>query len=123
MAGGSLRLKKPARLPAAWRCKNVPFEAHFTPALEVGWRLAADAWGRGYATEGGRALLDYAFAQLGKSEVVSMTAAINVRSRRVMERLGMTYDPADDFPHPRLEEGHRLYPHVLYRMKAPSARD
>lgn len=97
--------------------QDVPFEAHFTPALEVGWRLCVDAWGFGYATEGGRALLDYAFGDLNRSEVVSMTAAINIRSRRVMERLGMSYDPRDDFEHPRLEQGHRLRPHVLYRLR------
>lgn len=95
----------------------VPFEAAFTPALEVGWRLPVSAWGKGFATEGGAAALRFARERLGYDEVVAMTAAINVRSRRVMERLGMTYDPADDFAHPRLEEGHRLRPHVLYRSR------
>lgn len=111
-------IKDGRRFAGCVALQDVPFEAHFTPALEVGWRLCADAWGCGYATEGGRALLDHAFRELKRSEVVSMTAAINVRSRRVMERLGMSHDPRDDFEHPRLEQGHRLRPHVLYRIAA-----
>lgn len=95
------------------------FQAHFTPAVEVGWRLARAHWGRGYATEAARASLADGFARLGLPEVVSFTAAVNVRSRRVMERLGMTRDPAHDFDHPRLPPGHRLRPHVLYRITRP----
>jgi RimJ/RimL family protein N-acetyltransferase len=96
---------------------NVPhFQAHFTPCVEVGWRLAYEHWGHGYATEGGRASLDFAFRTLGLDEVVAMTVPANVRSRRVMERLGMTYSPDDDFGHPGLPEGHPLRPHVLYRI-------
>lgn len=98
--------------------QKVTFEAHFTPAHEIGWRLAHDTWGHGYATEGARAVLNYAFEQMGCDEVVSMTAEINLRSRRVMERLGMTRDAADDFEHPRLQEGDRLRRHVLYRLLA-----
>lgn len=95
---------------------NVPgFEAHFTPAVEVGWRLARAAWGNGYATEAGRAALRFGFEQVGLSEIVSFTTAENHRSRAVMERLGMTHDPADDFDHPSLPEDHPLRPHVLYR--------
>jgi RimJ/RimL family protein N-acetyltransferase len=104
--------------------QDVPFEAHFTPAKEVGWRLPVAAWGHGYATEGGRALLAYALGPLGWPEVVAMTAEINVRSQRVMQRLGMTHDPGDDFEHPHkdLPAGHRLKRHVLYRMRqAPPA--
>jgi RimJ/RimL family protein N-acetyltransferase len=97
----------------------VPFEHHFTPALEVGWRLGFDHWGHGYATEGARAALAFAHGELGLDEVVAMTAVINVRSRRVMEKLGMTYDPRDDFEVPRIPEGHRLRPHVLYRHRRP----
>jgi RimJ/RimL family protein N-acetyltransferase len=96
--------------------QDVPFESHFTPALEVGWRLVHDRWGHGYATEGAHAALDYAFGTLGHHEVVAMTAAVNLRSQRVMQRLGMTHDPADDFDHPRLPEGDRLRRHVLYRI-------
>jgi ribosomal-protein-alanine N-acetyltransferase len=99
--------------------QDVPFEAHFTPALEVGWWLAHDYWGRGYVTEAARLALDFAFAGLGRSEVVALTAALNVRSQRVMQRLGMTNDRRDDFEHPWVETG-PLRPHVLYRLKAPS---
>lgn len=97
--------------------QGVPFEASFTPALEVGWRLAHEHWGLGYATEGARAALDFAFAELQRDEIVAMTAAVNVRSRKVMERLGMTHDEADDFNHPRVTADHRLSRHVLYRAR------
>jgi ribosomal-protein-alanine N-acetyltransferase len=93
------------------------FAAHFTPCVEVGWRLARDAWGQGYATEGARAALAHGFDELGLEEIVSMTVPANLRSRRVMERLGMTRDPADDFDHPALPEGHPLRRHVLYRLR------
>jgi RimJ/RimL family protein N-acetyltransferase len=92
------------------------FDAHFTPCVEVGWRLAHDAWGHGYATEGARLALEHGFGALGLGEIVSFTTAGNLRSRRVMERLGMTRDPNDDFDHPRLP-GHPLQPHVLYRLR------
>ncbi len=96
---------------------NVPeFEAHFTPAVEVGWRLARSAWGNGYATEAGRVALRFGFDQAGLSEIVSFTTVGNRRSRAVMERLGMTHDLADDFDHPSLAAGHPLRPHVLYRQ-------
>jgi RimJ/RimL family protein N-acetyltransferase len=96
---------------------SVPrFEAPFTPCVEIGWRLAAEYWGLGYATEGARVVLDFAFDPLGLDEVVSFTASGNLRSRRVMEKIGMAHDPADDFDHPMLPEGHRLRRHVLYRM-------
>lgn len=97
--------------------QDVPFDAPFTPAREVGWRFAPEHWGKGYATEGARAALEFAFAHLGWSEVVAFTAASNVRSQRVMVRLNMTHDPADDFEHPRIEEGDPLRRHVLYRIK------
>lgn len=97
---------------------NVPsFEAHFTPCVEIGWRLAADHWGQGLATEGANAVVRYSFEKLGLGELVSFTVPANVASRRVMEKLGMTYDPADDFDHPRLPEGHPLRRHVLYRLR------
>src|SRR5437762_242757 len=79
--------------------------APFRPAVEVGWRLAREAWGFGYATEAGRAAMRYGFEAVGLDEIVSFTAVGNARSRRVMERLGMTRDPADDFDHPRIEPG------------------
>ncbi len=91
------------------------FGAHFTPAVEVGWRLARSAWGNGYATEAGRAALAFGFEEAGLSEIVSLTSVGNLRSRAVMERLGMTRDPADDFDHPLLSERDPLRRHVLYR--------
>lgn len=92
------------------------FEAHFTPAIEIGWRLARAAWGQGFATEAAHAVLHRAFGPLGLDALVSFTSVGNLRSRSVMERLGMTRDPADDFIHPSLPAGHSLAPHVLYRI-------
>jgi len=94
--------------------------AHVVPAVEVGWRLARENWGRGYATEAARAAVAYGFDEVGLDEIVSFTAVVNLRSRRVMERLGMTHDPGDDFEHPLLPEGHLLRPHVLYRLRRPA---
>jgi len=96
------------------------FEAFFTPCVEIGWRLAAEHWGHGYATEAARAALAFGFERAGLAEIVSFTVPDNVRSRRVMERIGMTRDPAEDFDHPALPEGHRLRRHVLYRARPPS---
>jgi RimJ/RimL family protein N-acetyltransferase len=93
------------------------FEAHFTPAVEVGWRLAREHWGSGYATEAARAAVAYGFDDLGLDEIVSFTTVANDRSRRVMERLGMTHDPADDFEHPLLAKDDPIRPHVLYRLR------
>ena len=95
------------------------FAAHFTPCVEIGWRMARAHWGRGYATEAARAALADGFARLGLAEVVSFTAAGNLPSRRVMERIGMSRDPAGDFDHPGVPEGHPLRPHVLYRISRP----
>ncbi len=98
---------------------NVPaFDAHFTPAVEVGWRLARSAWGHGYASEAARASLDFAFLRAGLEEVVAMTTPSNLRSQAVMKRLGMTRDPAEDFDHPAIEPGHPLRRHILYRISA-----
>ena len=91
------------------------FEAHFTPAVEVGWRFARPAWGHGFATEAARAALAFGFDTLGLDEIVAMTTVGNQRSRAVMRRLGMAHDPADDFDHPNLP-GHPLERHVLYRL-------
>lgn len=93
------------------------FDAHFTPCVEVGWRLAASAWGHGYAPEGARESLRFAFGVLGLDEVVSMTAVGNAKSRRVMEKIGMSHDPTDDFDHPNIADGHPLQRHVLYRIQ------
>ena len=92
------------------------FDAPFMPAVEVGWRLARDAWGQGYATEAAHAAIAFGFDTVGLDEIVSFTATANIRSRRVMERLELTHDPADDFDHPRLPPGHALRRHVLYRL-------
>jgi RimJ/RimL family protein N-acetyltransferase len=99
----------------------VSFEAHFTPATEIGWRLARRAWGHGYASEAARAAAAFAFAELELDELVSFTTTANVRSRAVMERIGMTRDPAEDFEHPRVPEGSAMRLHVLYRLPEPRA--
>ena len=97
---------------------SVPrFEAHFTPCVEIGWRIAREHWGRGYAPEAARAALAHAFGPLGLDEIVSFTTADNRNSRRVMEKLGMAHNPADDFDHPNLAPGHPLRRHVLYRIR------
>ena len=96
------------------------FAAHFTPAVEVGWRLASEYWGHGYATEAARLALGHGFRTLALPEIVSFTSAANRRSRAVMERLGMRRDPNDDFDRPALPEGHPLRRHVLYRLDSTS---
>jgi len=100
---------------------HVPFEAAFTPAVEIGWRLARPFWNRGLAAEGAKAVLNYAFKILNLPEVVSFTVPGNIRSRRVMEKIGMQHDRAGDFDHPRLPAGHPLRRHVLYRIVRNSA--
>ena len=97
------------------------FRAAFMPCVEIGWRLASSYWGRGLATEGAKAVLCQAFAFLKMRELVSFTVPANVRSRRVMEKLGMSHNPTEDFDHPRLPEGHPLRRHVLYRLAARDA--
>jgi RimJ/RimL family protein N-acetyltransferase len=100
---------------------SVPtFQAAFTPCVEVGWRLATEYWGQGLATEGAREIVRYAFEELSLPELVSFTVPANARSLRVMKKIGMTYDPKDDFDHPRMPTGHALRRHVLYRL-CPSA--
>jgi len=99
---------------------SIPFfEAPFMPCTEIGWRLSRDSWGHGYATEAARASLEFGFTEVGLDEIVSFTAVPNVRSQAVMQRLGMTRDPADDFDHPMVAEGSPLRRHVLYRLSAP----
>jgi RimJ/RimL family protein N-acetyltransferase len=92
------------------------FESHFTPCVEIGWRLAREHWGRGYAPEAARAALRFGFEQRGLDQIVSFTVPANLKSRRVMEKLAMHRDPAEDFDHPSLAEGHPLRRHVLYRL-------
>lgn len=94
------------------------FQASFTPCVEIGWRLAFEHWGNGYATEGARAVLQFAFTELNLKEVVSFTVPANLRSRRVMERIGMKF--IEEFEHPSLPEGHPLRRHVLYTITKAS---
>ena len=101
------------------------FETPFTPCVEIGWRIAAEHWGRGYATEAAREAMRFGFEELGLDgarldEIVSFTILANTRSRRVMEKLGMERDLAGDFEHPRLPLGHPLRPHILYRASRQS---
>jgi RimJ/RimL family protein N-acetyltransferase len=100
------------------------FQATFTPCVEIGWRLSAEHWCKGLATEGAGEVVRYAFRALGLKELVSFTVPTNLRSRRVMEKLGMTHDPTDDFDHPNLPKGHALRRHVLCRLEnTPQSSD
>ena len=92
------------------------FEAHFTPAVEIGWRMSSTHWGLGYATEAAKACVEFAFTDIGLDELVSFTVPQNTASRLVMERIGMTHDPSDDFNHPRFPNDQRMERHVLYRL-------
>lgn len=94
----------------------VSFRAHFTPAVEIGWRLDLPYWGKGYATEGALAALKFGFERLHLSEIVSFTAKQNNKSIAVMKRIGMHHNPSDDFDHPKLKKGDILCRHVLYRL-------
>jgi RimJ/RimL family protein N-acetyltransferase len=94
----------------------------FMPSPEIGWRLDTPFWGRGYATEAARAALRDAFDRAGVPEVISFTTPFNVKSIAVMERLGMTHDPADDFEHPNVPDGHPMKHHVLYRISSNTGR-
>jgi RimJ/RimL family protein N-acetyltransferase len=96
---------------------QLTFDAPFTPAVEIGWRLARHAWGAGYASEAAQAVVDRAFGTLGIDELVSITVPANARSRAVMDRIGMVRDVFADFDHPRVPAGHPLSAHVLYRMR------
>jgi ribosomal-protein-alanine N-acetyltransferase len=100
----------------------VTFAAPFAPANQLAWRLVRPAWGNGYATEAARAVIAHAFGVLGFSELVAFTTEWNTRSRRVMEKAGMSRDPDGDFLHPDLAPGHKLAPHVLYRIRKSNAR-
>ncbi len=98
------------------------FEAPFTPCVEVGWRLAKEHWGQGYAPEGARAALQLGFDHIGLDEVLSFTTVANAKSRRVMEKIGMTHDPMDDFDHPNVPVDSPVHRHVLYRISASDWR-
>ena len=92
------------------------FKAHFTPATEIGWRLSSKNWGYGFATEGAKAVLKYAFVNLKIPEVVSFTSSSNLRSIRVMEKIGLHHNINDDFDHPKLDDRSSLKRHVLYKL-------
>ncbi len=94
-----------------------PYGAPFSPAIEVAWRLDSNAWGKGYATEGAFASLDYGFNTIGLNEIVSFTVPANKRSIRVMERIGLIRDLQGDFAHPKLPSDHPLSHHILYRLR------
>ncbi len=96
--------------------QHVAFTAPFTPAIEIGWRLARQHWNHGYATEAARAALAHAFGPLDIAEIVSFTVPGNLASRRVMDRIGMHHHPSGDFDHPGVAEGPPLRRHVLYRI-------
>lgn len=102
---------------------QVGFEAPFTPAVEIGWRLARPFWGQGYALEAAQRALAFAFDELRLEQLVSFTTPLNRRSWGLMARLGMARDPAGDFDHPRLPEGHPLRPHRLYRLSRQAWRE
>ena len=99
---------------------RISYEAHFSPAIEVGWRIARPFWGQGYAPEAAAASVRFGFEALGLSEVVANTVPQNTSSRRVMEKLGMSHNAADDFDHPGIPEGHPLRHQVLYRLTRDS---
>lgn len=119
---GLFAVELPGEIPfAGFVGLSVPrFEAHFTPCVEIGWRLARATWGRGIATEAAREVMRFAFLEAGLEELVSFTVPSNLRSRAVMERIGMTRDSADDFEHPGLAPGDPLRAHVLYRRSRAS---
>jgi RimJ/RimL family protein N-acetyltransferase len=94
-------------------------KAAFTPCIEIGWRLSADHWGQGLATEGAQSMVRHAFEVKRIEDLVSFTTSCNLRSRRVMEKLGMGWNPKEDFDHPNLPAGHPLRRHVLYRLRRP----
>lgn len=101
---------------------SVPsFEAPFMPCVEIGWRLARPFWGRSIGFEAARQAVEQAFGRIGLDELVSFTATVNLRSRRLMERLGFAHDPAGDFLHPKIPADHELCRHVLYRKRRPVA--
>jgi len=97
--------------------RDQDFPAPFTPCIEIGWRLSFDHWGNGYAFEAASRITEYALQEIKLKEIVSFTSSTNTRSRKLMEKLGMTYNPQDDFDHSKLPNGHPLQPHVLYRFK------
>lgn len=116
---GMWALELPGSLPFAGTVglHVTTIDAPFVPTVELGWRLAPEAWGRGLATEAAQAAVRFAFEHLGLDEVTAYTAADNLPSQAVMHRLGMQRSPADDFEHPLVEAGHPLRQHRLFRLR------
>jgi ribosomal-protein-alanine N-acetyltransferase len=112
----AVELRETGQLVGAVGLSRVTYEAHFTPAVGAGWRLARRYWGYGYASEAAEAAMTFGFADLRLDEIVAVTVPANIRSQQVMRRLGMTYSSADDFDHPRLPHPDPLRRHVLFRM-------
>jgi RimJ/RimL family protein N-acetyltransferase len=108
--------KESGELMGAAGLMRISYKAHFSPAVEVGWRLARRFWGKGYAPEAAGAALQFGFEHMGLTEIVANTVPSNHNSRRVMEKLGMSNDPADDFDHPLVPEGNPLRRQMLYRL-------
>ena len=113
----ALHLKSDDRFVGFTGLIRAAFEADFTPATEIGWRFAHAAWGQGLGPEAAQACLAFGFNDLALDEIVSFTSVQNFRSRRVMEKIGMRHNAAEDFDHPNLPRGHALRRHVLYRLR------
>jgi RimJ/RimL family protein N-acetyltransferase len=117
----AVELPGKASLIGAIGLSRVRFPAPFTPAIEIGWRLARRYWGQGFAFEAARATIDDGMGRLGLDEIVAFAAPANRRSQRLLERLGMTRNPAEDFDFPGVDEGHPLRRAVLYRIRRAGA--
>lgn len=115
----ALHLKSDDRFVGFTGLLHADFDAHFTPAVEIGWRLNKSDWGQGLGPEAARACLAYGFEIMGLSEIVSFTAMQNFQSIKVMEKIGMRHNAADDFDHPKLASDDPLCRHVLYRLRRP----
>lgn len=109
-------LKETGKLLGFIGLNYTAWEAHFTPAVEIGWRLGSQYWGKGYATEGAKAVRDYGFNTIGLKEIVSLTVPANKRSQRVMEKIGMKRDIEGNFFHAKIARDHPLSEHMLYRI-------
>ena len=114
----AVELKETSELMGFIGLNDVVWKASFTPAVEIGWRLGAQFWNKGYATEGAKAALDYGFRQCKLKEIVSFTVPANIRSIQVMEKIGLKHDSNGDFLHPKLAADHPLSQHLLYRLRA-----
>lgn len=111
----AIELKQTGELIGFTGLNYTDWQAHFTPAVEIGWRLGSQHWGRGYATESAKAALKHGFTRCHLKEIVSFTVPTNARSIRVMEKIGLKRDVNGDFAHPKLPNDHRLSHHILYR--------